>query len=421
MGTSTAMRLACGLLTFVVMARLLGPDQFGLLMLWFSISTLICLLANYGFTPYLLREIGANPTQAVKVMSDVLTAKLMLSACIAIAGIGSFLFLPASIFYLFIVLLIAQLADSMTEFFNVGYRATNRYGSETQLASLSAVIQLILVSAACFWLAKPIVAAAAFMLARLFVLMITWRSQLRYFSQLSLSPWQDGWQKIKRTHAFASDFALQSLFGQIDSLVLNHFLGPASVGVYQAGMRIFNGGAQAASVLANVFLPRAAQASAEQAEFSKESTTIQQVFIACGFGFACFLTLASQPLTHYLFGSEFSALAGLLPWFGALFLVRFIASSWGIILTSAGEQLFRAKMNAYQWILVLLSAFVLVPKFKEPGWLISIIIGNVFLILTYYLKAATKMSVRISQLWQPVTALLLFAPIFAYELAYIAF
>ena len=48
-------------------------------------------------------------------------------------------------------------------------------------------------------------------------------------------------------------------------------------------MRIFNGGAQAASVLANVFLPRAAQARAEQAQFAKESTTIQQVFIACGF------------------------------------------------------------------------------------------------------------------------------------------
>ena len=42
-------------------------------------------------------------------------------------------------------------------------------------------------------------AAAAFMVARLIVLMITWRSQLRYFSQLSISPWRDGWQKIKRT------------------------------------------------------------------------------------------------------------------------------------------------------------------------------------------------------------------------------
>lgn len=418
MGTSTAMRLACGLLTFVVMARLLGPDQFGLLMLWFSISGLTCLVANYGFTPYLLRELGANPASAVKVMSDVLTAKLILSAFIVIIGVGSFLFLPVSTGYLFVVLLLAQLADSMTEFFNVGYRATNRYGSETQLATVSAVMQLVLVSSACFWLAKPLMAAAAFMVARLIVLMITWRSQLRYFSQLSISPWRDGWQKIKRTHAFASDFALQSLFGQIDSLVLNHFLGPASVGVYQAGMRIFNGGAQAASVLANVFLPRAAQARAEQAQFAKESTTIQQVFIACGFVFACFLTLASKPLTHYLFGSEFVALAGLLPWFGALFLVRFIASSWGIILTSVGEQLYRAKINACQWALVLIVGSVLVPLFKEPGWLISVILGNVFLIVTYYMKAVTKIGARMSQFWQPIAALLLFAPILAYELAY---
>ncbi|HRH77419.1 MAG TPA: oligosaccharide flippase family protein, partial [Cellvibrionaceae bacterium] len=284
---------------------------------------------------------------------------------------------------------------------------------------VSAVMQLVLVSSVCFWLAKPLMAAAAFMVSRLIVLMITWRSQLRYFSQLSISTWHDGWQKIKRTHAFASDFALQSLFGQIDSLVLNHFLGPASVGVYQAGMRIFNGGAQAASVLANVFLPRAAQARAEQAQFAKESTTIQQVFIACGFGFACFLTLASKPLTHYLFGSEFAALAGLLPWFGALFLVRFIASSWGIILTSVGEQLYRAKLNACQWALVLIVGSVLVPLFKEPGWLISVILGNVFLIVTYYMKAVAKIGARMSQFWQPIAALLLFAPILAYELAYI--
>ncbi|RZA04229.1 MAG: hypothetical protein EOO68_08680, partial [Moraxellaceae bacterium] len=86
MGTSTAMRLSCGLLSFVVMARLLGPDQFGILMLCFSAAGLLALLSNYGFAPYLLREIGANPGAAVSLMSEVLTAKIILSLVVGIIG-----------------------------------------------------------------------------------------------------------------------------------------------------------------------------------------------------------------------------------------------------------------------------------------------------------------------------------------------
>ena len=416
MGTSTALRLACGLLTFVVMARLLGPDQFGVLMLWFSVTTLITLLANFGFTPYLLKELGANPASAVRVMSEVLTAKIMLSVFILIMTLPSIVWLDGPIIYVFYLLLAAQLADSMTEFFNVGFRATNRYATETQLASIAAIVQLVLVTVACYWQANPVAAAAALMLSRAVVLLITWRSQLRYFSQLHLTSWAIGWQKIKQTHTYASDFALQSLFGQVDSLVLNHFLGPASVGVYQAGMRLFNGGAQAASVLANVFLPRAAQCTGNEQQFAKESKSIQYVFIACGFGFGSLLVLASKPITLYLFGAKYMALAGILPWFGALFLVRFIASSWGIILTSIGEQGFRAKMNFLQWIVVFILAFFLVPKLQEPGWIISLAAGNTFLFFAYFIKTAVTVPGFWNRLWLPVAACVCFVPFLIVEL-----
>jgi O-antigen/teichoic acid export membrane protein len=414
MGTSTAMRLGCGLLSFVVMARLLGPDQFGILMLCFSAAGLLALLSNYGFAPYLLREIGANPDAAVSLMSEVLTAKIMLSLVVGIIGVGSILLVSPTTYLIFLLLLAAQIADSLTELFNIGYRATNRYGAETQLASIAAVIQLCLVVAACVWLAAPIAAAIAFLIARLIVLGITWRSQLNYYSQLKIASWRLGWVQIKRTHTFASDFALQNLFGQVDSIVLNHFLGPASVGIYQAGMRVFNGGAQVAGVLANVFLPRAAQSTGDKVKFAKEMLTIQSVFVGSGLIFGLLLAIAAKPITILLFGENFLSLAAILPWFGALFLIRFIASSWGIILTSLGEQSYRAKINLLQWVVALSLSVFLVPQFREIGWLISLIMGNFILIVAYCVKSVRRTSVSWVQIILPVAACLFFIPVLQY-------
>lgn len=415
MGTSTALRLTCGLLTFVIIARFLGPDQFGLLMLWLSVATLMSLLANFGFTPYLLREIGAYPELANATMNAVMTAKLMLSALICGLAALSVVWLPVSTWALFAVLLAAQLADSMTEFFNVGYRATNRFAAETRLASISSVLQLALVTIACVLTPTPIMAAWAILAARLITLAITWQNQLGYFRNLSLVTPLQGWIKIKQTHAFASDFVLQSLFGQIDSLVLNHFLGPVSVGVYQAGMRLFNGGAQAATVLANVFLPRIAKINTSDAQFSREVIRVQTVFILCGLAFAIVLTLGAKPLTLLLFGPQFSPLITILPWFGALFLVRFIAASWGIILTSIGEQVFRAKMNLAQWIIVLALSWVWVPIYQEAGWLMSLILGNVFLVVVYAAKTLRHTGLNWHQLGIPLIACGCYVPIFVFS------
>ena len=67
MGTSTALRLGFGLLTFVAMARMLGgPEPFGQLHAVVSVATLLTLVANFGFTPYVLREIGVRPQEATR-------------------------------------------------------------------------------------------------------------------------------------------------------------------------------------------------------------------------------------------------------------------------------------------------------------------------------------------------------------------
>lgn len=386
MGSSTAMRLGFGMLTFVVMARQLGPGQFGVLMLWLSVATLLSLLANYGLTPYLLRQIGAAPASARESMSEVLCAKLLLSVgCLLLAA----LMLPwidPSARLIFALLLLAQLAESLTEFYNVGYRATNRFAEETRLASITVALQFAMVTSAMWLIPSLMAATCAFLASRVVVLFITAYSQRRYFAGLRPSPVRIAWRRIVETRSYAVDFGLQSLLGQVDSVVLNHFIGPVAVGLYQAGMRLFNGGAQAARVLANVFLPRAAAVSEDAQRLRAESLRVQWAFVGVGIAFGILLAAAADPIVHLLFGAEYAGLAPLLPWFGLLFFVRFVAASWGVLLTSVGAQSFRAWMNIVQWSVVAALAPWLVPRLGATGWLIALSIGNGVLALAYVLR-----------------------------------
>ncbi|KQW41982.1 hypothetical protein ASC81_21970 [Pelomonas sp. Root405] len=386
MGTSTAMRLGFGMLTFVVMARMLGPTQFGLVMLWLSVATLLALLANYGLTPFLLREIGAAPDRAGEVMAEVLSAKLLLTVVVLLIACAALPWLQPSSRTIFLLLLGAQLADALTEFLNVGFRATNRFADETRIASVAVLLQCAIVTLALWWMATPVMAALAFLVSRLSVLLLTWLAQQRYFAALRPATLSVAWARIRSTRAYAVDFGLQSLLGQIDSVVLNHFAGPAAVGIYQAGMRLFNGGAQAAGVLANVFLPRAAAAAGaadDGRSLRKESVRIQWAFVAVGLLFGLALCALAEPLVALLFGKQYLGLVALMPWFGLLFFVRFFASSWGVLLTSAGAQRFRAAINAVHWVFIGALSLVVVPRHGVAGWLICLTAGNALLAVAY--------------------------------------
>lgn len=399
MGTSTVMRLGFGMLTFVVMARLLGPTAFGELMLWLSVAILLSLIANFGHTPYLLKEIGTHPEQAASLIAEVLVARGALSLVVFVATVvvvGFAFDLPSVL--LVALLLAAVLADGLSEVFNVGFRATDNFAAETRLATVIAGFQFAIVVTALWVEATPLVAAAAFCVSRWLALCTISFVQKSYLKATKYVSIGAAVSKLKTTISYGADFALQSLFGQVDSVVLNAFLGSVAVGVFQAGMRLFTGGAQAAVVLANVFLPRAAAAATtDQQRFRSESIKIQWAFVSIGLIFGLCLAIGSDLIVSILYGDEYLALQNVLPWLGLLFFVRFFAASWGVVLTSAGAQSFRAWMNVIQWIIVIAFATWSVPALGIVGWVCALITGNLFLSIAYILRGYSLTKVGLKQ------------------------
>lgn len=412
MGTSTAIRLGCGMLTFVVMARMLGPELFGLIMFWLSVSTLVTMVANFGLTPYLLREMGANPSQANIVMNQVFAVKLLLSGLVLAGCLISLLWVAEDQRLVFLFILFALLFDSITEFLNVGFRATNRFSVETRIASVTAALQFVIISISLYIWKSVNVAAFSFMLSRVITMVLTWTGQRNYFTKLRPSNINETMTCVKKTLAYAIDYFFQSLFGQIDSLVLNFYLGAAAVGIYQAGMRVFMGGAQAAPVLANVFLPKASAValSDNQREFAKEVKNIQLVFILFGLFFGLSLAALSYYIVHYLFGSSFLSLEAILPWLGLLFFIRFFASAWGMVLTAAGFQKYRTILNGVQWAVCLLLVLKIVPLYGTIGWIFCVCIGQFILGAGYFIKGIGLVKPTKAMVLLTMSGFLLFIP-----------
>jgi O-antigen/teichoic acid export membrane protein len=75
------------LLFTLVVPRLLGPGQFGIINTALSVSGVLLIFAGLGTTNYLVREIVMHPDHGPKVIGTAMVLRLMLSPVIAVGGV----------------------------------------------------------------------------------------------------------------------------------------------------------------------------------------------------------------------------------------------------------------------------------------------------------------------------------------------
>ncbi|CAN7364147.1 lipopolysaccharide biosynthesis protein [Duganella sp. LjRoot269] len=384
MALSTGMRLLAGVLSLAVTARSLGPEQFGLLMFWMAVCGLLSVVSNYGLSTFLLREIGRDRAAAPQLIGLTLSAKLILSAALLAGGLLALPFIGGQPALIFLLLLLALIGESFADYFCTGFRARDRFDLDARLAAMSALLYSAVVALAAWGTGSPLVVALAYLVSRGAVALIARHMLNQVLGPVRVAPWREGWALVRRTRSYALDMAMGTLFGQVDSVVLNYFGGPVAVGLHQGGMRFFLAGTQAGTVLSNVFIPRtAATQQGPAAVHQREKWRLQSAFLGIGIVGGLGFVLGGPLMVHTLFGPRFLPLIALTPWFGVLFVLRSAASSWGIVLTVEGGQRYRALASVAHWAVVGLLCLQLVPRYGNVGWLWSLIGGNVLLLLAY--------------------------------------
>lgn len=364
-----------GILVFVIMARVLGPHDFGLVAYSFTLASLYVLIVDYGFSQQLLRDIGANPGSVNEVMGQVLVAKLVLSLATLLICAGYLYFFPkdSTTETVFWLLLVSSILASFCEFLNTAFRGIGQFKRETNIAMTGSVIHFVLLLGVLLIKPDVVLVAFTFILSRMIFLGISWGAYKSNIGNIHIDLYRgEVLGSLKAGVPYAADTGFTNFFQQIDTLIVNHYLGLAGVGLYQAATKWLQGAMQFAPVLANVYLPTLASNTSSTVTNNKYARMLNMKMLAIGTAGWIFFTFFGSLLSDLVYGEQFHEISMLWPYVGFLMWVRYVAASQGVILTAYGKQKIRVYTQGISIAVFLGMALFLIQYYGLKGMLLAL-------------------------------------------------
>ena len=310
---SLGSRLLVGLVLFVILARLWGPEKFGLFTFVFSFTTLLVLLVDFGFHLYLLREVARSSAQAAVLIADSFSAKLVLVA--GTIAIGLCLFaaigpkaLPPSVA---IPLFLTALALSFSELFVAPLRALGHFDQEAIVVVFANVVQFGLVGLTA-WIGGSVEQVAwAMFVSRGTFLLLAYRTIHKEVPQLVLrAPDARGaMETLRRVWTYGTEAILILAWSHLDIVAVRTLFGTEVAGTYSAGQKIVVGLGAVTAVVGNVMIPRLSKlAERQDLRFWKATRNTILTMSAIGAVIALPFMLMSGILIETLYGLQFRGL-----------------------------------------------------------------------------------------------------------------
>ncbi len=395
MALSTALRLLTGVVIFILMARMWGPEKFGSFMYWFTITSLLGLIVDYGFGQQLMREIGHDKERTSELMAGVLMAKLLLTLILVVSLVVMTL-TPWGLHQdvlLFWVLMGTCIVSSFAEVFNSVFRGLGKYHEETFIAAWVNAVNFGLVMGLLALDCGVVDVAIGFLASRLLFLLLAIRTFIRIVPAgciKSTATVSCGIKKLISGLPFAAETGFTNFQSQADTLIVQHFLGAGAVGIYQAGLRLMQGANTFAQVLSNVYLPPMAKNAANGRELKILADRLFIQMLMLGVAALLIFGFGANSITHLLYGNRYNDLVPIMPWFGLLLLVRYIAASHGVTLSAVGLQSSRVIAISISLLALIVASSFLIPHFGLLGMLYASITAVVCLSIFYALTLARR-------------------------------
>lgn len=393
---SFGLRLAAGIAVLIVLARVLGSEAFGRFAYCLALATIFAVPANFGLGTYVLREIGVDRQRYAPTMGAAVTTKMVFGVLVLLAGVLMSYFLSDDLRLPFTLLLLAQLSDSFAELFNLGFRPGGHYQAEAKTAVIVSMMHLVLMGLTAL-LPHPNAAAAAglFCASRMLGGIWTWWQSRRFETPVEPARLSTVPVLVRRTWAYALELFQLTAFVQLDSMFIHYSLGIVEVGLYQAGMKLVEGGARLAPVLAQYALPSLTRQHRPSGSAKAVLQTLAAFGLVGAMGAAC-LALGSNLIVDVLYGAQYKALKALLPIFGLMLFLRYLETAGGVIVVAAGLQHIKVWFVSLQLALVVALGPWALERWGLQGWQWCSCVGLAITIGTYaviYLAKSKKQRV----------------------------
>lgn len=388
MGITTAARTAVALGTLLVLARMLGPSDFGFVSIVITWSAIVALVTDYGFGMRALRDIGAKHELAGEVMTSSLAAKtlLVLLACLILFPFILFFFemketerLVSALF------LLGALANSYGDLGLTVFRSLGQFHREARVVVTTAALHFAVIGLAIFFNKGLLAFGLAYFFSRLIYALFSLVALAGVVSlgNILRQSWCSLLERFRSSTSFAVDSGVTNIFAQLDVLLVNHLAGREAAGIYFAGSRLLQGAVPFSVLLAGIHIPRLANRLQKQStDLVRYSRRIIFEYTGMGVIFAfIFLLLGSQFTQHFL-GSAYIELNGLWLAFSCFTFARFIAAGLGVQLIAFGTGFLRTFGIIASGLITTGCYWVFIPLWgvQAAPWVSTLGMGTLILI-----------------------------------------
>src|SRR3989338_7700555 len=243
---------------FIFLARFYKPEIFGHFGFALAFSSIVAIIADFGLSQILIREISRDKENVGRYVSNALVSKLFLSVGAFLVAFGYLWIFDygdelRSVAYFMVLFMVIQ---SFTDIFYSVFRAFERMQYDAMLKVLRMVMLSALVAMSLGSGASLTTTIAMFTATEAFVMVVSMLIYSRKFKGASFGlDYSFTVNLLKKSSLFCLSMAFVSLLFYIDSIMLERMRGVEEVGVYTAAFNLLVGLTFIPLMYANVIFP----------------------------------------------------------------------------------------------------------------------------------------------------------------------
>jgi O-antigen/teichoic acid export membrane protein len=379
-------QLYTGSVVFIVLAKLMSVEEFGILSFGYSLSALVVIVSDFGFSLMLIKE---YPNQ-LKQLNSYLFSGVIVK--VLISSIGAILFCVYLVFFyenellsvgtLFILF---GIVFSFVTYFQSLLKIQNnfrKYAGTTMMYAFSITVAIVV-----YWLFPITVTQLAYLMILAKIVQLLWSV---YVCRDSFSSFTYKKDQVKSILKGSWSYGVYTIFGvfylMIDTQIIALYYDSVQVALYQAVFRILLIMLLFTDIISNVLLPYLSFKYHKNESIGDFSSKIflYMLIIACSMFLV--LTTFDEEIILVLYTSEYvNAVVLMLP-FSFIIIIRAVSALFGSILTISNKQTFRVVAGGISLLISITLNFILIPKFGiiAAAW-VSVFVHFVLFLLYYML------------------------------------
>jgi len=389
---SSFLQIYTGGIIFIVLARIMSIEDFGLIGFGFSLGTILTTCFDFGHSLMIMKDYPQKTFMPNNYVFNTMVQKLWIILFFTILFlIYLWIFYEAEWFLVGIAFIIFAMFSVFVLYLQALMRVKNQFNKYTISVSIYAALVTVVVLLFYFY---------NFSVVNLIVLMIISKSIQLIFSvflckeTFNNANYDSKIQKYlkKNSWSYAAHYIFGVFYFNIDTQIISIYLTAEQVAFYQSIFKLIYIFLIFSEILSNALLPYLAYKIANGTKIDNKANEIFYFLLIIGCSLFLFLTALYQPIIDILFTKKYeSAYVIVLP-LSLLIILRTVASIYGNLLTISNNQKNRVKVVLISLIFSLGLNILIIPQYGILGAAWSSVIVHMILLGGYYFFSKKEFS-----------------------------